>query len=100
MERPEYEGTYPFKYNIYTSDFNQPNYGDSYEYDNYEYDNNKEPRYTIILKVTLDNNIFICNRNSDDYNNFPTILTWAFMETDASCPNCFLSPLLLHIWHI
>lgn len=69
MERPEYEGTYPCKYNIYTSDFNQPNYSDSYEYDNYEYDNYEKTRYTIILKVTLDNNIFICNRNSDDYDN-------------------------------
>ena len=69
MERSEYEGTYPCKYNIYTSDFNQPNYNDSYEYDNYEYDNYEKTRYTIILKITLDNNIFICNRNSDDYDN-------------------------------
>lgn len=69
MERTEYEGTYPNKYNIYTSDFNQPNYDDSYNYDNYNYDNEEKSRYTVILKVTLDDNIFICNRNSDDYNN-------------------------------
>ena len=67
MERPEYEGTYPNKFNVYCSEMNNDNYN-SYDY-NDDYNDNYEPRYTLILKVKLDDNIFICNRNSKDYDN-------------------------------
>lgn len=67
MERPEYEGTYPNKFNVYCSEMNNDNYN-SYDY-NDDYNDNYESRYTLILKVKLDDNIFICNRNSKDYDN-------------------------------
>lgn len=69
MERPEYEGLYPNKFNIYTSEYSNYNYYDHDENYYNDYDNEHEPRFTLILKVKLDDNIFICNRNSKDWDN-------------------------------
>ena len=69
MERPENEGTYPDKFNVYCYDINHNT--NCYREDLYKanYNDEYEPRYTLILKVTLEDNIFICNRNSKDYDN-------------------------------
>lgn len=67
MDRPEYEGTYPNPSTIYCYDIKDDYHNDEYQDD---YDNkNRNNRYTLILKVKLEENIFICNRNSRDYDN-------------------------------